>query len=61
MISEQENFGILDVIENDMCVGCGACAATHDSAIQIKLNENGQFQARIETSLLSNEFIAAIS
>src|SRR5699024_6651718 len=35
------------VIENDYCIGCGACASVEDSPFEMKLDENGKYRAFI--------------
>ena len=36
---------IENVIENNYCIGCGACASVPNSPIRIKMNEYGMYQA----------------
>lgn len=38
---------INNVVDNGYCIGCGACAVTDHSPIEIKLDSNGQYQAVI--------------
>ena len=35
-----------EVVERDWCIGCGACAALPDSAIEIRMTEQGRFRAQ---------------
>lgn len=35
------------VIENDYCIGCGACASLEDTPFEMKLDENGKYRAFI--------------
>ena len=36
---------IENVIENNYCIGCGACASVPNSPIRIEMNEYGMYQA----------------
>jgi len=41
----ERNFGIVEVVERDMCIGCGACAVISNGKIPIQINSRGFFQA----------------
>ncbi|MEI3606607.1 Coenzyme F420 hydrogenase/dehydrogenase, beta subunit C-terminal domain [Pseudogracilibacillus sp. SE30717A] len=39
------------VIENDYCIGCGACASVDDSPFEMRLDKNGKFRPVIKYEL----------
>jgi coenzyme F420 hydrogenase subunit beta len=44
-------FGIVDVVDNGICIGCGGCRAATGGRIKIQMNEYGTFVADLgETS-----------
>lgn len=51
---------ILNVIENDYCVGCGACSLFSDK-VNIKLNDKGYFQAYIDNELNNSKLLERMS
>ncbi|GAA0343370.1 Coenzyme F420 hydrogenase/dehydrogenase, beta subunit C-terminal domain [Oceanobacillus oncorhynchi subsp. oncorhynchi] len=42
------------VIENDYCIGCGACASLDNSPFEIKFNENGEYKAYLKEEYKNN-------
>lgn len=36
-----------DVVDRDLCIGCGACAAIPDSALQIAMDRDGRYRAEL--------------
>ncbi|MFD1064403.1 Coenzyme F420 hydrogenase/dehydrogenase, beta subunit C-terminal domain [Oceanobacillus locisalsi] len=42
------------VIENDYCIGCGACASLEGSPFEIKFNENGEYKAFLKDADTNN-------
>ena len=46
----ERNFGIVDVVERDMCIGCGACAVISNGKIPIQINPRGFFQADLTST-----------
>ncbi len=49
--------GLFDtVVPNGMCIGCGACAA-FDPAIDVKLNDKGQYVAVLSDELSSGSIV----
>jgi coenzyme F420 hydrogenase subunit beta len=45
----ERNFGIQDVVDRDMCIGCGACAIISNNKIPVQINSRGFFQASLES------------
>ena len=45
MNSKNSNSSIENVIKNNYCVGCGACASVPNSPIRIEMNKYGMYQA----------------
>ncbi|MFT6985541.1 MAG: coenzyme F420 hydrogenase subunit beta [Psychromonas sp.] len=43
------------VIENNFCVGCGACAAVPDVPVNIDVRENGFYQAKVANDLSEDQ------
>ncbi|MDR0215261.1 MAG: Coenzyme F420 hydrogenase/dehydrogenase, beta subunit C-terminal domain [Comamonas sp.] len=43
--SKKYSFNIIDVVERDVCIGCGACNVATDGKIRIFRNEIGIYQA----------------
>lgn len=41
---------ILDVVQNDICVGCGACAVATLGRIPVQINEKGYFAADVSSA-----------
>ncbi|MFL0380064.1 Coenzyme F420 hydrogenase/dehydrogenase, beta subunit C-terminal domain [Micrococcus luteus] len=36
---------LMEVVEQDLCIGCGACAALDGSPLEIRLSESGRYRA----------------
>ncbi|WP_226564832.1 Coenzyme F420 hydrogenase/dehydrogenase, beta subunit C-terminal domain [Shewanella chilikensis] len=52
------NLMIKSIVENDMCIGCGMCAAQCKSdAIKMKMNKFGFYTANVDDSYAINEDI----
>lgn len=55
------NLMIKSVVENDMCIGCGLCAAQCKSdAIQMKMNQFGFYTANVDDSYAIGEEIVNV-
>lgn len=61
-MSDSSNiFEIIDrVVENDYCIGCGACAVLDESPIEIKLNTKGQYQAYLKSRQFNDDLITTL-
>jgi coenzyme F420-reducing hydrogenase beta subunit len=41
------NHSLADVLERDMCVGCGACSAVTDGEVQVRFTDTGRYEAQL--------------
>lgn len=55
MKQTEDTFDLLNVIENNYCIGCGVCTAVENSPIKILENDNGQLQAVVENEYIDTE------
>ena len=47
--SQKDAFSIADVIERDICIGCGACSVVTDGRVEIGVNDKGMHFAQLRS------------
>ena len=48
-------MSIKNVIENKLCIGCGACAVQNPKKYSLGLNENGLYEAKLNRNISSHD------
>ncbi|NLL23779.1 MAG: coenzyme F420 hydrogenase [Tissierellia bacterium] len=55
-----EGIGIQEIVNNGYCIGCGVCAAVKHSPYSIQMDQEGKYQANLDSDKTDNESIARV-
>lgn len=53
-MNTQNQFGIREVVQNDCCIGCGACAFAAPESASLSQRKNGLYTAELESNVDQN-------